>query len=171
MSEGGTAIVVPGHAVRRLGDSHRISAVCLRLVDAAALLAESQPVDAVVFSGWSRGRGISEAEQMRDAWRGPDVELVVEPTASMTAENAARTLPLLVERGISRALVVCAPLHVYRARFFFSRLYGAHGIASEFHVVTFVPRPQALVWELAAAPLVRRQLRAAEAELARSVRS
>ena len=37
---------------------------------------------------------------MRAAWRGPDVELVVEPTASITAENAARTLPLLVERGV-----------------------------------------------------------------------
>ena len=36
---------------------------------------------------------------MRAAWQGPAVELVVEPTASITAENAARTLPLLLERG------------------------------------------------------------------------
>ena len=39
---------------------------------------------------------------MRDAWRGPAVELVVEPSASVTAENAARTLPLLVSRGVER---------------------------------------------------------------------
>ena len=34
---------------------------------------------------------------MKAAWRGPDVELVVEPTAAVTAQNAARTLPLLLE--------------------------------------------------------------------------
>ena len=39
---------------------------------------------------------------MRDAWRGPAVELVVEPTARHTAENAARTLPLLLERDVGR---------------------------------------------------------------------
>ena len=33
-----------------------------------------------------------------------------------TAENAARTLPLLLERAVGRAVVVCAPLHVYRTR-------------------------------------------------------
>ena len=131
----------------------------------AERLAETQPVEAVVFTGWSRGSGPSEAEQMRAAWDGPDIELVVEPTASVTAQNAARTVPLLLERGIARAVVVCAPLHVYRTRFLFSRLYGPRGIESAFHVARFVPRPRALAWELVALPVLRRQLRAAEAEL------
>jgi uncharacterized SAM-binding protein YcdF (DUF218 family) len=157
-----TAIVVPGHARRG-----RISSLCLALVREAERIAAATPVDAVVFSGWAPPGREPEAEQMRAAWRGPDVELVVEPTAAFTAENAARTLPLLVERGIERAIVVCAPLHLYRARFFFSRLYGARRIATEFRTVTPGRTVPALVWELVAATAVRRQLRAARAELER----
>ena len=104
---------------------------------------------------------------MRAAWRGPDVELVIEPTASVTAENAARTLPLLLERGIRNAVVVCAPLHLYRTRFFFSRLYGAHDIATAFRVARTGVGVRALAWEIAALTACRRQLRAARAELAR----
>ena len=104
---------------------------------------------------------------MRTAWRGPDVELVTEATASVTAQNASRTLPLLLERGIERALVICAPLHLYRARFFFSRLYGPRGVETIFRRAPVAPRPRAALWELGAAAVCRRQLRAAEAELLR----
>jgi len=107
---------------------------------------------------------------MRAAWRGPDVELVVEPTASVTAENAARTVPLLVAREIRRAVVVCAPLHRYRTRFFFSRLYGSHGIETEVRVAHATPSVSALLWEVGAASGLRRQLRAARAELTRARR-
>ena len=103
---------------------------------------------------------------MRDAWGGPPVELVVEPKARSTAGNAAHTLPLLLERGIRRTLVVCAPLHLYRTRFFFTRLYGAHGVETEFRVAPVAPSVRALLWELGAATACRRQLRAARAELA-----
>jgi uncharacterized SAM-binding protein YcdF (DUF218 family) len=157
-----TAIVVPGHARRG-----RISSLCLALVREAERIAAATPVDAVVFSGRAPRGGEPEAEQMRAAWRGPEVELVVEPTAAVTAENAARTLPLLLARGIERAIVVCAPIHLYRARFFFSRLYGAHGIATDFRTVTAGRTLSAIVWELGAATAVRRQLRAARAELER----
>ena len=155
-----TAVVVPGHAKRG-----RISTLCLELVREAERIAGSQPVTAVVFSGWAPRGGESEAEQMRAAWRGPDVELVVEPTATVTAENAVRTLPLLLERGIERALVVCAPLHLYRARFFFSRVYEAQGIATEFRAVDTGRTVRALIWELGAVTAVRRQLRAVRAEI------
>ena len=104
------ALVVPGHSRRR-----RISATCRRLVVEAEHLAELLRPDIVVFSGWSPGGGVSEAEQMRALWRGPDLELVVEPTAATTAQNAVRTLPLLLERGVERVVIVCAPLHRYRA--------------------------------------------------------
>src|ERR1700749_3960284 len=103
------AIVVPGHRSLGTDGTHRISARCKRLVREAEALATADDADVVVFSGWSSTGGPSEAEQMRDAWRGPDVELVVEPTARNTAENAARTLPLLLERGVTQAVVVCAP--------------------------------------------------------------
>jgi uncharacterized SAM-binding protein YcdF (DUF218 family) len=157
-----TAIVVPGHARRG-----RISDVCVSLVREAERIAEASAVDAVVFSGGPLRGGEPEAEQMREIWAGPDVALVVEPTAAVTAENAARTLPLLLERGIERAIVVCAPLHLYRARFFFSRLYGTAGIATEFRTVAVGRTLRALAWELGAAPGARWQLRSARAELRR----
>jgi uncharacterized SAM-binding protein YcdF (DUF218 family) len=160
-----TAIVVPGHGKRGRDGVYRISATCLGLVREAERIAERSPVDVVVFSGWSRTGGPTEAEQMRDSWRGPQVELVLEPTASVTAENAARTVPLLVARGIERAIVVCAPLHRHRTRFFFSRLYGAHGIETEVRVAQAAPSLRALLWEVGAASGLRRQLRAARAEL------
>jgi uncharacterized SAM-binding protein YcdF (DUF218 family) len=164
----GTAIVVPGHAKRGRDGVYRISATCLGLVREAERIARQTPVDAVIFTGWAPRGGESEAEQMRDAWRGPDVELVVEPTASVTAENASRTVPMLVERRIRRAIVVCARFHVYRTRFFFSRLYAAAGITAELRVAQVPTGVRALAWEIAAAAVCRRQLRAAKAELARA---
>ena len=99
-----------------------------------------------MFSGWAPNGGIPEAEQMLALWQGPSVELVLEPTASTTAENAARTLPLLVDRSIRHAVIVCAPLHLYRARWFFRRLYSARGIETSFTTPTALPLPSALVW-------------------------
>jgi uncharacterized SAM-binding protein YcdF (DUF218 family) len=155
-----TAIVIPGHHTERR---------CLDLVREAERIAAETPVDAVVFTGWARRGGPTEAEQMRCAWRGPDVELVVEPTATVTAENATRTLPALIERRIRRAIVVCAPLHVHRARYFFTRLYRPHGIEPEFRVADMTPTVRALLWELAAATVCRRQLRSARKELSQVI--
>jgi uncharacterized SAM-binding protein YcdF (DUF218 family) len=155
------ALVVPGHSRR-----HRISRTCRRLVAEAEALAVSWPPDVVVFSGWSPVGGLSEAEQMRLLWRGPDAELVVEPTARTTAQNAARTLPLLLERDVGRAIVVCAPLHRFRVRSFFRGLYEAAGIETSIHVARMPPTPFALAWELGAMTVRSRQLRQAEAEVA-----
>lgn len=162
-----TAIVVLGNGKRRLRDDE-ISKSCLTLVREAERVAGATPVDVVVFTGGSRGSRTSEAEHMRAAWRGrPEVELVIEPTAAVTAENASRSLPLLLEREIEKAIVVCAPLHLYRTRFFFSRLYGPRGIETVFQRAPVARRPRAAVWELGAAAVSRRQLRAAQAELRR----
>jgi uncharacterized SAM-binding protein YcdF (DUF218 family) len=155
-----TAIVIPGHHAQRRSAA---------LVREAERVAEERPVDLVVFTGWARGGGVSEAEQMRSEWHGPSVELVVEPTASVTAENASRTLPLLLERGVRGAIVVCAPMHLYRTRFFFTRLYGAYGVATEFRVAHMPPSVGAVLWEVAAASVCRRQLRSARSELAQVV--
>jgi uncharacterized SAM-binding protein YcdF (DUF218 family) len=155
------ALVVPGHSRRG-----RISATCRTLVAEAERLAEILEPDLVVFSGWSPVGGIPEAEQMRELWRGPKAELVVEPTAATTAQNAARTLPLLLERGVERAVVVSTPLHRYRLAWFFRRLYEEHGIETSFRAARIAPTPFALVWELGALSVRTRQLRAAQAELA-----
>lgn len=151
-----TAIVVPGNSRRG-----RITPGCLRLLGHAAALAEHEAPRAVVFSGWRR-----EAEQMLAAWPGRrDVELVAEPTARTTVENALRTVPLLHELGVARARVVCAPLHAGRVRLAFPRVLGRAGIACRVDVAWVPPTPRALAWELAALVVLRRQLRRALAEL------
>jgi uncharacterized SAM-binding protein YcdF (DUF218 family) len=107
----------------------------------------------VVFSGKD------EAERMRCLWRGPDVELVVDETATATVENAAHTLPLLLERGVREAVVVCAPAHALRAGWIFRRIYGGHGIRVSMRAARVLPTPAAIVYELGAATVARRQVR------------
>jgi uncharacterized SAM-binding protein YcdF (DUF218 family) len=165
------AIVALGSSRAARGGSYRISPACRGVVAEADRLARQLDPRAVVFTGWSPDAGISEAEQMRALWRGPDVELVVETTASSTAENAARTLPLLRDREIRHAVVVCPPLHLYRARWFFQRLFHAHGIETAFRAARVLPTPGAAIWELAALSVRSRQLRAARSESEDSQRS
>jgi uncharacterized SAM-binding protein YcdF (DUF218 family) len=162
-----TAIVVPGHGWLDLDGVHRISGRCMRLVLEAEQLVSSSAADVVVFSGWSPTGDRSEAEQMRDAWHGPAVELVVEPTATSTAENAARTLPLLLERGVGAAMVVCAPPHLLRMRLLFGPLYRGSGVEVAFRVARLAPTLRAVAWELGALPFLPLQLHFARAELAR----
>jgi uncharacterized SAM-binding protein YcdF (DUF218 family) len=164
-----TAIIVPGQGAHGPDGAYRISSTCLGLVREAERIAQVKQVEAVVFTGWAPRAGLSEAEQMRSAWNGPDVQLLIEPTARITAENAARTVPLLVAGGIRRAVVVCAPFHLYRTRFFFSRLYGMRGIETEFLVADVARSVRALLWELLAAAACKQNLRAAEAELLREL--
>ena len=162
-----TAIVVLGHGWLDLDGEHRISERCLRLVREAEQLVTAAEAGTVVFSGWSSTGGPSEAEQMRDAWRGPAIELVVEPTATSTAGNAVRTLPLLLERKVGNAVVVCAPQHLPRTRLLFGLLYRGSGVELSFRVPRVVPTVRAVVWELLALPFVPVQLLSARAELDR----
>ena len=159
------AIVVLGNGLLGPDGSYRISRACRRLVSEAEREAVRVGARIVVFTGWSPHEGPSEAAQMRDLWRGPDVELVVEETASSTAENAARTLPLLHGHDVTAAIVVCAPLHLLRARLIFRNVFGRHGIDVRFRTARVAPTPGALVWELGALTVMPRQLRAVHREL------
>jgi uncharacterized SAM-binding protein YcdF (DUF218 family) len=160
------ALVVLGSS-RRTRGGYSISRACRRVVGHAEQYARARVPQVVVFSGWAPDGALSEADQMRAVWRGPDVELVVEPTASTTAENAARTLPLVARRGLLEAVVVCSPLHLYRARWLFKRLYEPRRIQTTFTTPPTIPTPSAFVWELGALTVRSRQLRAAEQELRR----
>ena len=152
------AIVVPGHSRRG-----RISPTCLRLLHHAADLAELERPTVVVFTGWR-----NEAEQMLAAWPGRrDVELVAEPTAAITAQNASRSVPLLRARGTTDVTVVCARVHSARVRVLFPRVLARAGIECTVSVVRVTPTPSALAWELGGLIVVRRQLLAALAELER----
>lgn len=153
---GSSAVVVLGTTIR---GAHG------RLVAEAERAARSLDARVVVFTGWSSSDGPSEAAQMLALWRGPRrVELVVEETASSTAQNAARTLPLLRERGVTEAVVVCTPLHLLRARWIFRTVYAARGVAVRFRPARVAPTPGALLWELGAFTVAARQARAARAE-------
>jgi uncharacterized SAM-binding protein YcdF (DUF218 family) len=159
------ALIVLGSSRRDRSGGYAISRACRGVVAHAARVAGTLAPEIVVFSGWAPSGGTSEAEQMRLLWRGPEFELLVESTASTTAENASRTLPLVCERDIHRAVVACTPLHLYRARWFFRRLYSARGIETAFTTPPTLPTPSALAWELGALTVRTRQLRAAEREL------
>lgn len=138
------AIVVPGSVLARTRE---------RLVREAERVALRTGAELVVFSGKD------EAEHMLSLWHGPDLELVVEEQATTTAENAVRTLPALVERGVREVVVVCAPAHALRARWIFRRIYGVHGIRVGVRPARVLPTPAALVYELGAATVARRQVR------------
>ena len=138
------AVVVLGNSSAR---------VRRRLVAAAERIAQASGARTVVFSGWS-----GEAAQMRDLWRGPDAELVLEEAAATTAQNASLTVPLLLDRGITEGVVVCAPMHMPRARWIFRRIYAQHGVAVRFAAARVAPTPGAVVWELAAMAVSARQV-------------
>ncbi len=131
-----------------------------RLVAEAERAARAAGSELVVLTGWAPTGGPSEAGLMRSLWRGPTaVELVLEERASSTVENAVLTLPLLVERGVTDAVVICAPLHLGRARWIFRAVYGDRGIAVRFRSARVLPTPGALLWELGALTVVARQVR------------
>ena len=166
MDSGSWAIVVPGHSV-----AGRMTARCRGVLARAAQLAEVRAPEVVVFSGRGYGGAPSEAEQMLEAWPGRrDVQLLVEPTARITAQNASRTLPLLLERGVAEATVVCSTLHAPRVRYFFRELYRRFGIECDVQAAWTPPTPQAIAWELGALTVLRRQRRAAVAELEAAAR-
>jgi uncharacterized SAM-binding protein YcdF (DUF218 family) len=163
------ALIVLGNSLLARDGSYRISPACRRLVTEAERAARRLGAEVVVFSGWSPGDGPTEAAQMQALWRTtPTVDLIVEETASTTAQNAARTLPLLLERGVTEAVVICTPLHFLRARWIFRNVYGRHGVAVTVRVAPVAPTPGALLWELAALTVAARQLRAAQSELERA---
>ena len=159
------ALIVLGSSRQDRDGTYRMSAACRHVVTHAGRLAERSHPQVVVLSGWAPDGGTSEAAQMRALWQSNDGEIVLEETASTTAENAARTLALVKDRGIGQAIVVCTPLHLYRARWFFRRLYGAHGIETSFETPRILPTPSGLMWELGALTVRTRQLRAAQEEL------
>ena len=72
--------------------------------------------DVVVLSGWARvPHTRSEAELMHAAWRGSR-EVVVDPDARTTVDNAANALNDIVRSGAREVLVVTSSWHAPRAK-------------------------------------------------------
>jgi uncharacterized SAM-binding protein YcdF (DUF218 family) len=108
---GGRVVAVLGYSRRRDDDLHPVCAA--RLVHAEGLAADAR---AVVVTGWSRRRSsLSEADRMREAWRGPDVPLVCDSKARTTADNAATVAAAAVALGADEVVVVTSRWHRPRA--------------------------------------------------------
>lgn len=121
------AVVVLGH--REPGDDpeHRISAESYERLRLAERIARQGPVTAVILTGSSTNQaGYAEAEQMREAWSVPHTPTILEVAGRNTAENATRSLPLILAmQGIQQVTVITSAWHL-RARWFFTpyRRYG-----------------------------------------------
>ena len=120
-------VVVLGYSDRGTGELHPVCAARLRR---AGELTTGD--DVVVLSGWSRGGGArSEAELMAESWSGAARELVLDPVASSTVENAANAVADVLRAGAGSVLVVTSRWHAARARAAFRALLRDHGVAVE----------------------------------------
>jgi uncharacterized SAM-binding protein YcdF (DUF218 family) len=164
-----TALVVLGYHEFGADGSHGISAICRAGVRSAERIAARDDPCAVVFTGWSSTGGPPEAEQMRQLWRPAGPDLLVEPCARTTAENAAYSLRLLLDHGgIDRATIVCSIRHRIRVPFFFGDLFPANGLGVRYEFV-WRPFPGAGIWlqEAGGLALMARHRRHANALFAR----
>jgi hypothetical protein len=95
-----------------LGELHPVCAA--RLARAAEVTTSD---DVVVLSGWARvPHTRSEAELMRAAWCGEAREVVVDPDARTTVDNAANALNDIVRSGAREVLIVTSSWHAPRAQ-------------------------------------------------------
>ena len=105
-------VAVLGYSGRR---HHGLHDICADRLRHAEWLADAG--DVVLLSGWARHtNGTGEAELMRDAWKGADVELVSDATARNTRENALGVAQAARELGADEVVVVTSGWHAPRAR-------------------------------------------------------
>jgi glucosamine-6-phosphate deaminase len=156
-------VVVLGHREAGVSAEHRISAHSRARMFRGEEACLEDPVRAAVLTGYTATGGLSEAEQMQREWTVPGVPALTEVAGRNTAENASRTLPIVVALGgIRRVIVVTSPWHL-RTPYFFAP-YRRHGFALELRP----SRPlrhwsHLLVHELQQAPKMRRERAAAMA--------
>jgi glucosamine-6-phosphate deaminase len=113
-------IVVLGHRDAGVSAEHQISAESRARLRHGLRLARRRPVRAVVLTGYTSTGGLSEAEQMKTAWDEHVAPALLEVAGRDTAENASRTLPILLALGeAARVTVVSSPWHL-RVPWFFA---------------------------------------------------
>jgi uncharacterized SAM-binding protein YcdF (DUF218 family) len=152
-SSGRRLLVVLGYSDGRQQELHPICAA--RLEFAASLAQEG---DAVLLSGWSRQPGrLPEAELMRRAWPGPDSEVLSDPDARHTAQNAANAAEHARELGAREVVVVTSSWHRARARVLFRRLLP--GVRVTVVGAPTPGSPRNYLREVAVFPLVPLQVR------------
>lgn len=117
-------IVVLGHRDLGVSADHRISAESRARLRHALRLARRGGARAVVLTGYTSTGGLSEAEQMKGAWDESVAPALLEVAGRDTAENASRTLPILLALGEApRVTVVSSPWHL-RVPWYFAPYAG-----------------------------------------------
>jgi uncharacterized SAM-binding protein YcdF (DUF218 family) len=118
-----------------------------------------------VLTGYTSTGGLSEAEQMKAAWDESEAPALLEVAGRSTAENATRSLPIVLALGdIRRVVVVTSAWHL-RTPWFFAP-YRRFGLRVSYRV-SFAHGhwPRMLRHELAGARRARTQRAAALARM------
>jgi glucosamine-6-phosphate deaminase len=123
--------VVLGHREPSISTEHRISHESLGRLHRAEWIARRRPTLAVVLTGFTSTGGLSEAEQMRASWTVPDVPPLLEIAGRDTAENATRSLPLVLALGDARRVTVVTSAWHVRAPYHF-HAWRAHGLEVDY---------------------------------------
>jgi glucosamine-6-phosphate deaminase len=123
--------VVLGHREPTISAEHRISHESLGRLHRAEWIARRRPTLATVLTGYTSTGGLSEAEQMRAAWSVEDVPPLLEVAGRNTAENATRSLPLVLALGDARRVTVVTSAWHVRAPYHF-RTWRRYGLDIDF---------------------------------------
>jgi glucosamine-6-phosphate deaminase len=154
-------LVVLGHREPGISPEHRISFESRARLRHALRLAERRPVRAVVLTGYTSTGGLSEAEQMKGSWDERVAPALLEVAGRNTAENASRTLPILLALGEARHVVVVSSAWHLRVPWFFAP-YRRYGLRVGFRVSAAHGHwPRMLAEELRSAARMRAQRRTA----------
>ena len=113
----GRVVAVFGYSRRRDKELHRICSA--RLAHAQGLAAGAR---AVILSG------MPEAELMRAAWTGSDIELICDPDARSTAQNAANVASVAKALDADELVVVTSGWHRVRALLFLKLALRGSGV-------------------------------------------
>jgi glucosamine-6-phosphate deaminase len=113
-------LVVLGHREPGISAEHRISKESRARLRHASRLARETPVRAVVLTGYTSTGGLSEAEQMKTAWDEHQAPALLEEAGRDTAENASRSLPILLALGEARQVIVISSAWHIRVPWFFA---------------------------------------------------
>jgi glucosamine-6-phosphate deaminase len=159
----GRVLVVLGHRERGQSREHRASRESFARLETAAGIARAEPVRAAVITGFTTTDGLSEAEQMAAEWPG-DAPLLLEVAGRDTAENATRSLPLILALGgIERATIVTSAWHFRAVPYF--KPYRDYGLSVDFQADWTPGGWGRMLWnEVRLTPRVRRARQAAWAD-------
>jgi glucosamine-6-phosphate deaminase len=113
-------LVVLGHREPGISAEHRISAESRARLRHAEQIARSEPVRAAVLTGYTSTGGLSEAEQMKATWDERLAPALLEVAGRDTAENASRSLPIILALGDVRHVIVVSSAWHLRVPWFFA---------------------------------------------------